>query len=79
MSALALLGSLLRRRLFGKWRHAPLRNPQRRGTRGAQLVRSRMAHVRTTRRGKGPIKTMACELVFTPKMGCFTMKFKGLG
>jgi hypothetical protein len=40
------LNAQRRRTIVGKSRHPPLRNPQRRGTRGAQLVRSRRAHVR---------------------------------
>ena len=39
------------------------------------------AHIRITisLRGKGPIKTIAYGLVFTPKIGHFASKFKGLG
>jgi hypothetical protein len=67
--------------IVGKSRHPPRRNPQRRGTRGAQLVRSRMAQCAQNDLappGRGSIKTMAYELVFTPKIGRFASKFKVL-
>ena len=75
------LNAQRRRTIVGKSRHPPLRNPQRRGTRGAQLQNGACANNDLAPRVRGqsrPIKTMAYGLAFTPKIGHFASKFKAL-
>ena len=75
------LNAQRRRTIVGKSRHPPLRNPQRRGTRGAQLQNGACANNDLAPRVRGqskPIKTTAYGLVIAAKIGHFASKFKAL-